>query len=396
MIKKGVKMQKEVQNQDYLRGDGKIPIISVVADNLAEATFKSIIECYDKGARVETPKHKEGGSLGYDADITIRINFPDSEPKICYPGMHDGGEGVMQYILEVTHGIHNHWKKSKEHPDRWGYTYNERFIDQLPFVFQRIKHDWDKRKRITGRDYQFSIWRAGEDIILDQEDPPCFQRGHLRFLKNDEGDYVFNYITDWRSRDHLKAWNENNIGQIELMKLMRDKVSDMLQIPIKIGAYIDRSSSLHLYGYYIDRDGLDKKINRMKQSSYDIMSCSLEDYFINTTSKNGKQLKGLVAAQMDAESKGHGLNQPEARLKSLGYDVDNFPYPSDWDSWPKGWDAEPDIDKLACVWSDEEILKRTANILDMSYEYFEEKVLPMKRRTIGDGDHSSFMSQEED
>ena len=154
-------------------------------------------------------------TLGYDGDIIVKVNNPLEGPHIFYGGIYDDARGLVQYILEVTHGIHNHWKKSPKHPDRWGYTYNERFVDQLPFVFQRIKADFEDKGRITGRDYQFSIWRAGEDIILEQEDPPCFQRGHLRFLINEKGEYVLNYISDWRSRDLLKAWNENDLGQTE-------------------------------------------------------------------------------------------------------------------------------------------------------------------------------------
>src|SRR3989338_6317087 len=226
------------------RGDGRIPIISVEAENLAEATYKSILACYEK-------------------DITVRVTHPDTEPSIYAGGMIEDGRGVIQYILEVTHGIHNHWKKSPEHPERWGYTYNERFVDKLPFVFQRIKDDWNKKERITGRDYQFTIWRPGEDIVLEQEDPPCFQRGNLRFVQNEEDKIVLNYITDWRSRDLAKAWNENNKAQIRLQRHFVDKVSDMLQVPISMGAYIDRSSSLHLYGFYFDRDNFGKQIERM-------------------------------------------------------------------------------------------------------------------------------------
>ena len=48
-----------------LRGNGKLSVIYVEADNLAEATYKSIIASYD-GARAETPKHKQGYPLGYD------------------------------------------------------------------------------------------------------------------------------------------------------------------------------------------------------------------------------------------------------------------------------------------------------------------------------------------
>ena len=331
------------------RGNGRIPIISVEAENLAEATYRTILACYDFGARVETPKHQEGGTLGYDADITVRVAHPGSEPSIYAGGMFEDGRGVVQYILEVTHGIHNHWKKSPEHPERWGYTYNERFVDQLPFVFQRIKDDWNKKRRITGRDYQFTIWRSGEDVVLEQEDPPCFQRGNLRFLLNEDGEMVMNYVTDWRSRDLAKAWNENNLAQIRLQKLFADKVSAMLGIPIKIGAYIDRSSSLHLYGFYFDRDNFEKQIERMRNTSPSKLSYSLEDFLSRTEGKNEKTLKRLVAAQMKAEADGHGLNVSEQRLKELGYNLENFSYPADWDSWPKEWDAVPDISKLARV-----------------------------------------------
>ncbi len=138
-----------------LRGDGKIPVISVEADNLAEATHKSIIACHDFGARIETPKQQKEMTLGYDANILIEVKNPDSDPKIYFPGIYDDGRGIMQYILEVTHGIHNHWKKNPEDlkDQHWGYTYNERFVDQIPFVLARIKHDWETKKRISGRDY---------------------------------------------------------------------------------------------------------------------------------------------------------------------------------------------------------------------------------------------------
>jgi hypothetical protein len=65
---------------------------------------------------------------------------------------------------------------------------------------------------------------------------------------------------------------------------------------------------------------------------------------------------------MDAEEKGHGLNLSEDGLKKLGYDVDNFPYPAEWDTWPKSWDAEPDVSKLARVYNDDEILELAEQI----------------------------------
>ncbi len=343
--------------QQHLRADGTLPIIAIEAENLAEAAHKAIIACYEKGARIETPKQKPGMTLGYDADMIVRVAKPDNDPKIDFGAIVEDGRGVMQYILEVTHGIHNHWKKTPEEPHFWGYTYNERFVDQLPFVFQRIKADWDEKAnqwgdgvgRPSGRDYQFLIWRAGEDIILEQDDPPCWQRGQIRLLKDSSGSLVLNYITDWRSRDLAKAWNENNIAQIELQKLFCAKVSDMLGVEVKQGCYIDRASSLHLYGLYFDRDGLEQSIMRMKETPYEQMSMALDDYFGLPDGDDATGLKRYIAAQMDAEAKGHGKNPARETLTKLGYDLTTFPYPDEWDTWPKSWDAEPNLDMLARV-----------------------------------------------
>jgi len=346
MVKEGL--------QNILRKDGTLPIISVEADNLAEATYKSIVACHKYGARVETPKHRKGTSLGYDANMIVQVKNPDDDPKIYFPGVHDNARGVKQYILEVTHGIHNHWKKSEEHPDRWGYTYNERFVDQLPFVFQRIKADWDEKMhqwgegkgRPSGRDYQFAIWRAGEDIIMEQDDPPCWQLGQIRMLMDEQDNLTMNYQTNWRSRDLLKAWNENNIAQIELMKLFGNKISNMLDVPIKLGSYTDHSDSLHLYGSYVDENDLDNGIPKLEQEGlHGGNSMGLEDYFSMDGGDNA--LKGLINAQTLAEKDGHGLNLPEDRLKEKGYNTKD--YPSEWDAWDSMWDVEPDISKLARV-----------------------------------------------
>jgi len=335
-------MTEERGNQNHLRGDGLLPVIQIEARTLAEGWHKAMIACYDKGARIETPKQREDMTLGYDADIIVRVSNPLEEPMRHKYGVYDDDRGIIQYILEVTHGIHNHWKKNPDDPTdkRWGYTYNERFVDQLPFVFQRIKADWDEKGRITGRDYQFTIWRAGEDIILEQGDPPCFQRGHLRFLINNKGEIVLNYDTDWRSRCLAKAWNENTLAQAKLQKLLADKVSKLLGVPIKVGAYIDRSSSLHIYGKYIDEDNMAMMIETMKKKPLEEL---VERRYIE---EDETYLKRLIYVQSLVEDAKQGTNLPAEELKKLGYDINTIKYPEDWDSWPKSWDAEPDLSKL--------------------------------------------------
>jgi len=156
----------------------------------------------------------------------------------------------------------------------------------------------------------------------------------------------------------------------------------MLGIPVRVGAYIDRSSSLHLYGYYFDRDGLGKQIERMRNTPYEQMSCSLDEFIENmNTSTNCIGLDGLkrlIAIQGDAEAKGHGLNLSEDKLMKLGYDTRTFPYPSDWDTWPKEWDAEPDVSKLARVVDVDEEIKRRLEIIRNSSKY-----CPAKKEALG-------------
>jgi len=333
-------MGGEKNNQNYLRGDGKLPSILVQAQTISDGWHKAMIACKDSGLRVETPKYVSGQSLGYDADINVRVANPmeDFEKNQRHKfGLFDDDRGIMQYILEVTHGIHNHWKKDPNDPNdtRWGYTYNERFNDQIPLILARIKYDWDKRRRITGRDYQWTTWRPEEDIILEQEDPPCLQRGHFRFAMNSQGVWVCNYVSDWRSRDESKAWEENNKGQAKLQNNFALKVSDMLGIPVLVGSYSDRSSSLHIYGKYVDEDRIEAQIEQMRAGT-------LNDFLVPLFIEDEKKLKRIIAAQIDAELRGEGQNQSEDRLERLGYDLDTFTYPTDWDCWPKSWDVEPD------------------------------------------------------
>jgi len=321
-----------------------LPSILIEAETLAEGWHKAMIACYEKGVRATDPQYQKKIAFAYDADVTINIKNPLEEPIRHKFALYDDDRGLMQYILEVTHGIHNHWKKNPDDPNdtRWGYTYNERFSGQIPFILARIKKDWKEKKDLSSRKYTFGIWRPKEDSILEQPDPPCWQRGHLRFLKDDKGEWWLNYITEWRSRDEAKAWLENALGQTTkygLQKLLADKISNMLEIPIHVGAYIDRSSSLHIYGRYFE-EGLEGMLEKMKEmeKEKDFKEIIRTSLFF----EDEKYLKKLIAAQNDAESKGYGKNLSEQALRKLGYDIENFSYPSDWDSWPKEWDEEPD------------------------------------------------------
>ncbi|MEM4271392.1 MAG: hypothetical protein QXO70_04860, partial [Candidatus Pacearchaeota archaeon] len=225
--------------------------------------------------------------------------------------------------------IHNHWKKNPNDPNdvRWGYTYNERFSEQIPFVFAKIRNDCKKKGRISGRDYFFSIWRVTEDSILEQEDPPCWQSGQLRFFEDENKNLYMDFITYWRSRDLVKAWNENVIAMNRLHRLFAAKASSIIGREVKIGSYIDSSASLHIY----------RRIERMRNGKIEDFTMSLEDYIGDET-----YWKRVIAAQLDFERKSGNKNASEQILRENGYDLERFSYPEEWDSWPKCWDIESD------------------------------------------------------
>ncbi|MCX8158814.1 MAG: hypothetical protein N3D20_00770 [Candidatus Pacearchaeota archaeon] len=320
----------------------ELPTINIVADSIGEAVHRAIIGCYDLGCRVQTPKHRDGMPLGCDAHMTIKVRNPCTEPLVHTRGLVEDARGIVQYILEVTHGIHNHWKKDPKNPNdlRWGYTYNERFEKQIPFVFAKIRNDFKKKGRVSGRDYFFSIWRADEDSILEQEDPPCWQSGQLRFLEDENKNLWLNFVTYWRSRDLVKAWNENVVAMNRLHKLFAAKSSSILGREVKVGSYIDCSASLHIYGAYL-ADGFGNHIERMKHGKIEDYTMSLEDFI-----GDENYWKSVIAAQLDYERKTGIKNASEQVLRENSYDLGSFKYPKEWDSWPKSWDLEPNREVL--------------------------------------------------
>ena len=129
-------------------------------------------------------------------------------------------------------------------------------------------------------------------------------------LKNNKEEWVLNYCTDWRSRCLFKAWNSNNVAQIELMKLMGMKVSDMLGIPIKLGSYSDRSSSLHLYGLYFDKENIGRTIEEVivPNKKPELYFRNLDDYLYDMIA---------LSIEHNAEMAYSIMDEKEAR--ELGY-----------------------------------------------------------------------------
>ena len=324
--------------EERARQTGHIPSINVKADSIGEACHKALIGCYEQGCRVETPEYRGGTRLGFDTHATIEIRYPSKEPMLHKCGFMDTDIGLMQRTLGITHGIYNHWIKNPNDPNdtRWGYTSNERIANQIPFVLAKIKQDWQEKRRISERDYFLSTWRPRDNT--NPQELPSLQNIQLRFIQDDGEEHYLNYLTMWGCRNVEMGWLESvcaQTGKHGLQILFARKISDMLGIPIKIGSYIDTSTSLHIYESSLKK-GLDKSIERMRRDPASEFTMSLGDYL-----EDERLLKRMIAAQLDAEKRGFGKNIGEEDLVRLGYNLETFSYPSDWDTWPKEWDLDP-------------------------------------------------------
>jgi thymidylate synthase len=171
--------------------------------------------------------------------------------------------------MEVVHGAHDYWVKpleeilkgSESQDTRWTYTYHGRLfeykvedevINQIGAMVQKLSQTGHTRRA------QAITWNPKLDPPT--EDPPCLQRIWGRLCEDEQGGYVFNMNTHWRSRDLFKAWFENVIALTTLMRKITNQISERMNKPVALGRYVDISDSLHIYGsYFREIEGDPKK-----------------------------------------------------------------------------------------------------------------------------------------
>jgi len=245
-----------------IRGEGELPKIAVYSDNLPGAWELSMISIWEYGARVgthydtsdDTPKSKE-------ATVMMNVSNPLNEPVMHknYPG---GPVELESYIMEVVDGIHDN--EIVPGTSKWTYTYHERLfnynpsvdlnapdrglllgegINQMDLIIQDLKRD------VTSKGAQATTWMPSADPMLESN-RPCLQRDWFRLLDDDDGGYLLNQNTHWRSRDDAKAWLMNARAFIRLQERMADKLSCEIDKPVRVGSYCDINDSLHIYGDY--------------------------------------------------------------------------------------------------------------------------------------------------
>jgi thymidylate synthase len=229
-----------------------IPVLHVEGITIPEAWENSLLELWEKGCNIPTQYDKKGDPLSRDATMMITILEPLTEPRIhrCFP---TDLQELEVYRQEVVNGIHDHYiGKGKK---GWSYSYHDRLF-HYPLGIEGFLNQIDNSLIPQLAETPFSrrclaITWVPEHDAYDTE-PPCLQQVWCRILQLENGDLVLNMNTIWRSRDAFKAAFMNIFALTDLQRYIAERISQAIGREVKVGRYVDFSSSYHIYGSYFD------------------------------------------------------------------------------------------------------------------------------------------------
>ncbi len=234
-----------------------IPVLNVSGHTLPDAWEKSLVQLYTNGQKISTQYDRPEDPPSLDSTMMIVVENPLEEPMI-HLDMPGGFEDLQEYVMEVCDGIKDHCVRDPHNPNdkRWEYTYHQRLcnysyidtdeydhaiynIDQIESMCQQLS------KCMYTRRAQAITWKVDEDIVC--YDPPCLQSIWCRVINNQLCMNV-----RFRSRDANKAAFMNMFALIQLQVRIAKRVSELTNIEIAVGRYVDFSDSYHIYGKNIN------------------------------------------------------------------------------------------------------------------------------------------------
>ncbi|MBN1421816.1 MAG: hypothetical protein JXP34_23785 [Planctomycetes bacterium] len=239
-------------------GTAGIPVLAARGRSLAEAFENALVALYAFGCDVRTQydaRRPDGSWVdppSRDATMHMVVESPNAEPLIhmAFPG---GLEDLEEYRQEVLDGIKDHWIRDASNPDdrKWEYTYHERlFAYRAPGLADPMDQVARAVETIARTPYtrraEAITWQPWQDPGI--EDPPCLQRIWFRITDGPDGVPRLNVDVDFRSRDAYDAAFMNAFAFIALAERVADEVAARTGLPIRLGRYLDRSDSFHIYG----------------------------------------------------------------------------------------------------------------------------------------------------
>lgn len=246
-----------------------VPLITIKADSVPEAHYKSIFSIWEEGLSKRTQYDRKDPDGNYidppskDAQAVIRINNLFNEPMFPVLSFCERGK----YILEIL-GYKDNMVLSPESilngvannnlGTEWPYSYSQRInafpigskyinpsyplrISQIENIIERLSEDFNSRRSVV-------TTRCPTLDIFLKEDLPCLGEIHFRCFENESKILELAVTTIWRSRDLFKAWADNVVALSFWFKKISEKLSIELNREVILGAYTEFNNSLHIYG----------------------------------------------------------------------------------------------------------------------------------------------------
>jgi len=241
-------------------GGMTLPVVQVIAGNLAEGWEDSVKACWFHGMKIPTQYDKFGDPNSRDIALMLTVLDPLSEPRL-HRDMPGGFEDLENYRREVVDGVHDHWIDPAA--GKWQYTYHERlFSYHVPGVAEPINQidrvidvlaetEYSRRANVI-------TWKPWEDLGIG--DPACLQSFWFRIV----GDSLVMRCRI-RSNDAYKAAMMNMYAFVDLQRIVAERLSEKLGREIHVGQYDHCADSFHIYGSYFEEftkrflDNLEKR-----------------------------------------------------------------------------------------------------------------------------------------
>jgi thymidylate synthase len=195
--------------------------IFIEADNLTNGYHSALLNLYYDGDIVGCPDYNQ---LQKECSMTITIENPIAEPRISRL-IIGGHYELQQYVMEVLDGILDF---EIGQPNKWEYTYHNRYAYQIPFIINELKRNPLSRRAIMNiREFE---------VDSTNSDPACMQSIQFFIRENKLHMKVL-----FRSNDLPEAFFFNAFALIRL----QEKIA--AELGIRVGSYTHRSNSMHCY-----------------------------------------------------------------------------------------------------------------------------------------------------
>lgn len=220
---------------------GNIPVLMAQGKTLPEVWEQSVLLVGEWGIDIATEYDRFGDPLSKDCSMVMVVREPLAEPRI-HRSFPADLETLWIYTQEVVHGVHDHYVQ--EHG--WPYTYHRRLTDYPPGINQLDLLVAKLVEAAHTRRAQAITWIP--EVDAQHHEPPCLQRLWCRLVSIEDGAFVLNMGTHWRSRDAFHAAFMNMFALTDLQHWIAGQVARLRSEEVLVGRYMDISDSYHIYG----------------------------------------------------------------------------------------------------------------------------------------------------